>query len=507
MRALIFADNKYQQQRMGILRAPGAHRIATHLRNHYMEVEVIDFYLDWTIDELKTVVDAYLSKPTLFVGFSCSLMFDGTDNFKLIRDYIRATDPNVKIVIGGYGTTQKGFDGADFYLEGYSEYAILALVEHLKDITQPIKYDLDEYSNKVIYTKELYPVNKLTSLSIEYTPSDFIQANEVLSLETARGCIFKCKFCSFQLLGKSKLDYLRDADEIRNELLVNYNKYGTTHYIVTEDTFNDTDQKVDMLYNIVKSLPFKLKFMGYVRADLLAAKPHNIDKMIEMGFTSMHFGIETFNDVAGQTIGKGMPSAKLKETLVNLKEKYPEVYINGTFIVGLPGETEQDIRDTANWIKETKTIDFWTFNPLMIPKKNKLIYSSEFTDNYLMYGYSKLTQDEIDIAELNHPQLLYGSKIIPYMILWKNKVFDYFSAAKLSHELNQEANTQKKVDAWTTFAISSLGVSLVNTQQQTYGGINPLDQELVKTKTIEFVNNYKIDKILYLTSSKIGVII
>jgi lipoate synthase len=502
MQALIFADNKYQQHRMGILRAPGAHRIATHLRNHGLDTEVVDFYLDWTLDELKLVIDTYLSKPTLFVGFSCSLMFDGTDNFKNIRDYIRATNPDVKIVIGGYGTTQKGFDGADFYLEGYSEYAILALVEHLKDNTQPIKYDLDEYNNKVIYTKELYPVNKLTSLDIKYIPSDFIKHNEVLSLETARGCIFKCKFCSFQLLGKSKLDYLRDADEIRNEIVNNYTNYGTTHYIVTEDTFNDTDQKVDMLYNIAMSLPFKLKFMGYVRADLLAAKPHNIDKMVEMGFTSMHFGIETFNDHAGQIIGKGMPSAKLKETLVNLKKKYPEVYINGTFIVGLPGETEQDIQDTANWILDSKTIDFWTFNPLMIPKKNKLIYSSEFTDNYLMYGYSKMTQEEISIAEVNHPQLLYGSKIIPYMILWKNKLFDYFSAATLSHELNQQANMHKKVDAWTTFAISSLGVDLNKTQQQTYSGINPLDQELVKQKTQEFVAQYKFDKISLLKNTK-----
>lgn len=32
MQALIFADNKYQQQRMGILRALGAHRIATRLQ-------------------------------------------------------------------------------------------------------------------------------------------------------------------------------------------------------------------------------------------------------------------------------------------------------------------------------------------------------------------------------------------------------------------------------------------------------------------------------------------
>ena len=50
MHVLIFADNKYQTDRLGILRAPGAHRIATHLKYKNINAEVIDFYLDWTLD-------------------------------------------------------------------------------------------------------------------------------------------------------------------------------------------------------------------------------------------------------------------------------------------------------------------------------------------------------------------------------------------------------------------------------------------------------------------------
>ena len=62
MNVLIFADNKYQPQRLGILRAPGAHRIATHLRTLGLSTEVIDFYLDWTIDELKQIISTYKKK-------------------------------------------------------------------------------------------------------------------------------------------------------------------------------------------------------------------------------------------------------------------------------------------------------------------------------------------------------------------------------------------------------------------------------------------------------------
>ena len=68
--ALIFTDNQYQDQRLGILRSPGAHRIATHLRtNHNIQTEVVDFFLEWTLDEIKLVIDHQLTKPTLFIAF------------------------------------------------------------------------------------------------------------------------------------------------------------------------------------------------------------------------------------------------------------------------------------------------------------------------------------------------------------------------------------------------------------------------------------------------------
>lgn len=501
MNALIFADNKYQENRMGILRAPGAHRIATLLRSHNIDTEVIDFYLDWTQTELKQLIDSLVTQKTLFVGFSCSLMFDGISNFEFIRDYIKSKNTNTAIVVGGFHTTQKGFEGADWYVEGYGEGAVIALTEYLLGNSLEVKYELDEHNQKVIYTKDHYPVNKLQSMVTTYIPSDFIHRSEVLSMETARGCIFKCKFCSFQLLGKSKVDYLRDAEEIRTEFLTNYRLYGTTKYIITEDTFNDTDEKVSMLSDIVKSLPFKPEFMGYVRADLLVAKPHNLKKLIECGFTNMHFGIETFNEDASKIISKGMSSNKLKEALIKFKTDYPQIYTNGTFIVGLPGESAAEIRETAQWIIDSKALDFWTFNPLMIPKQHKLIYNSEFTNNYIMYGYSKMTTEEIDNATNKNEKLLFGTKMMPYMILWKNKNFDYFSAAMLAVEINQQANAFKKVDAWSSFAMSSLGMDLKEIQKCTYSGNNPLDQEHIVDETKYFVDTYKRRKLKFLTKN------
>ena len=97
--------------------------------------------------------------------------------------------------------------------------------------------------------------------------------------------------------------------------------------------------------------------------------------------------------------------------------------------------------------------------------------------------------------------LLYGSKIMPYMILWKNKFFNYFQAAKLSTEVNQLANAHKKIDAWSAFAMTGLGHNLEDLAQHTYSGTNPLNQELIAQQTTDFINNYKMQKIKHLVDT------
>ena len=39
---------------------------------------------------------------------------------------------------------------------------------------------------------------------MQYTPEDCLQTNDMLSMETARGCIFECSFCNFGLTEKKK---------------------------------------------------------------------------------------------------------------------------------------------------------------------------------------------------------------------------------------------------------------------------------------------------------------
>jgi len=490
---IIFADNKYQPIRHGVLRAPGAHRIATHLRKQGYKIEVFDFYLDWTLDELKKILDNRITDKTLFVGFSCSLMFEGVDNFSGIRDYIREKYPHVAITVGGNKTLHKGFIDADYYLEGVGEAATDALVRFLTGQDKELIYQTVN-GNKLLNGLTDYKLDSVKGINIAYQSDDYIGSDECLSLETARGCIFKCAFCDFPGIGKKKVDYLRDKQEVIEELIENYKRWGVTKYFIVEDTINDTEMKCNMLGEIGRELPFDITLMGYMRADLLVRRPETVQQLWDAGFRGMHFGIETFHPEAGKIIGKGMPAEKLKQGLTQIKNKFPGFHWTSTFIVGLPYESEEDVRKTVKWLIDSQVIDFWSFNPLMIPKVEPTIHHSYFTENYMMYGYKKMSAQDIEDARNTDKETSYGLKWWKHVMPWKNNHFNSSTAAKLASDINNMSNEHRKIDAWHAWALSALGDPLEDLVKMQYN--HSFNGELYERLTQEYIDDYKSKKLL-----------
>ena len=148
----------------------------------------------------------------------------------------------------------------------------------------------------------------------------------------------------------------------------------------SDDTYNDSSEKVEQLLKMYKTLPFELEFSAYARFDLMLSKPETIPMLMESGMRSVFFGIETFNHDSGKAIGKGMDPEKIKQGLVDLKKQYPELLISTGFIAGLPYDTEESLKETVNWL-ENSPVDSYSFQVLSLGK------NSEFGMNKEKYGY------------------------------------------------------------------------------------------------------------------------
>jgi radical SAM superfamily enzyme YgiQ (UPF0313 family) len=446
-------------------RSTGLYRLATLFRNNGNYVEVIDFFNYWAEEELTTlykkIIDSQNQIDFIGIGFSYVKL-----NFDLLIKFInkiKIDNPNCKIIAGGYGVlgNTSSFellsetDPVDLYFKGFIEGAYDDLEKYIKTgkfnpfVIEKVK--INEVEKNVVNCNKHYLVYNLSRLATNYDKRDNIKSNEALVLETCRGCMFKCKFCTYELIGKKKTDnYIREKEDLKQEIINNYNLWGTHKYIISDDTFNENPNKIDILYEISQEIDFKVNYWCLARVDLIKRFPESINKMISAGITSYFFGVETFNERSASCIGKGFSGDKLKNYLLDLKQKYPDIDMGAGLIVGLPYESLSDFEKNLDWCYSNKIFNSITLNSLFIPREGNLTETSIFSSDYKKYGYSEMSLEEIknvhenDIIEnlTNKPinwadTENYLKKYLP----WKNEHLNFIESSKYVESITEKVRS------------------------------------------------------------------
>lgn len=509
MHGIILTDNTFLAKNQGIGRGTGAHRIATHLRKHGFRIEVIDFILRWNLEQFQTLCKKITNKHTLFLAIGTNLFDDDTSLNDKLKWY-KSQYPQVKIILGGNNLMTRDIQHVDHRVEGYAEKSMLKLLEYLSGSCSidSVKWHPKWPMGTIIDSAKDYPLTAedTQDLRIEYLNSDFIKKNESLGLETARGCIFNCKFCTYPLIGKKKIDYIRDMKTIKQELINNHEQHGISNYIISEDTFNDTQQKLTAMAEVACALPFKLSLVAYLRFDLIMSYPDSYKLLKACGLRGAFFGIETFNREAGKLVGKGGDPIKIKENLLRWAENMPEVQTQCGHIAGLPLDDEETQWQTLEWYKKNK-IQKWNWNPLYIVNTEKNIHASEFSKNFKKYKLEIMSENEVNTEINNHEQFSHmkswsfyiNSTHINKIIFWKNQdnSMNYFKATRLANNLNLASKT-RLIGPWLMFMYSGLGYCFDDMQKWGYFDVDPHVPEIdIEHKTKQFVNGYIKQKLGY----------
>ena len=70
-------------------------------------------------------------------------------------------------------------------------------------------------------------------------------------MEWSRGCIFKCAFCTYPILGVRD-DHSRDENDLYEEMIENYERWGTKYYALADETVNDYHEKLERYAKVIK---------------------------------------------------------------------------------------------------------------------------------------------------------------------------------------------------------------------------------------------------------------
>lgn len=447
----------------------GPYKVASELRRSGFEVAVIHHLHIFEYEEIKEILTKLISSETLYVGFNSMFYMnmnnagiDANGNIKYhqkelgamlphgkhlnydLKTHIKTLNNKCKLVLGGPDAADYSYlNDYDYVVAGYADNSASNLANHLLKNTH-LDNSYKSVFGFIVVSDTVARGYEFNKIEMKYSDDDCILPGEVLVTEISRGCIFSCSFCAFPLNGKKKLEHIKHEEILKQEFIDNWKRFGVTRYLFSDDTFNDSREKIEMIYRISKSLPFQLEYWAYLRLDLLAAHIDTADMLVESGLRACFFGIETMNEKTASSVGKGGSREKLISTLVYLKDKYKDkIMIHGNFIFGLPHESVESMKQTCDFLLSDKSpLD--TYNVYPFSLKNITLstdFGSDIDKNYTKYGY------EIVSIEGNR-------------VFWKNEHIDYIQAVSMAKSINQLGHTHKKlkIDGRSVLSIAGLGL-------------------------------------------------
>ena len=496
--ALIFSDLAIQnlQRRVGVVRSQAPHRVATLLRENGHTIDVVDFINDFSLQEILQIIKIIVAHSPIFIGISSSLT-TVMPYWEEVKAQLKSLLPNVPIIVFGAVAVDSGYSDADYYIEGFSEEAMLVMTNYiLTGINPPIYCQLN--GKKIIDATKDYLVNtKKYSLSTKFVESDFVTDKDMIIIELSRGCIFSCSFCDHCLTGTKKGEHSRRIDDVVDELIYNYTRWGITKCFIGDPTFNDSDEKVDMLVEIANRLPFKLQALCFLRADLLMKKPTAIDKLVNAGIVAAHMGLESFNPKTTKSVNKGSDSELIKLYLAEIKQRHPSLFIFTTLIVGLPFDSIANQYSSMEWLMREKVVDSWWFAPLCIKKvTNNFEILSRIATDYKSYNYKVMTNEQVEKFKSKNEDVKRGARGKrgdANLVKWENDEMNFYQAIECCNDINKKSNQFSKLNPWSFFPASVVYKDLDwwLHQNESYNF-----DELVQ-KSEQYVGCYKKQKMLY----------
>ncbi len=255
---------------------------------------------------------------------------------------------------------------------------------------------------------------------LDFTKSKTTLPNGLKVLSTgisaSRGCPFKCVFCSEQILTGN--NYRSHSPEyVVAEMNYVHEKYGIKHINFYDSTFNINRDNVLKICDLILQSGIDFTFSIGARANLLDYEM--LKYLKKAGLVRLALAIESGNNKILKLIKKNQTT----EDLIKGYEMAARLGIptEGMAIMGNPGDNLKTMFQTANFIRQIKTIDISTLG-IAIPypgtelytmaKNNKhgLTLLSENWDQYHIYGSGVM-----EVNGYSPRQLVFLQKIL---IIW-----------------------------------------------------------------------------------------
>lgn len=196
------------------------------------------------------------------------------------------------------------------------------------------------------------------------------------SLVSSQGCPFNCKFCSFKMnpLGQKRDWSARSPASVLAEL----KEIDARVVAFVDDNFFADIKRVEEICDLIIEAKLNKFFLANARISV-ADRPDILKKMYRAGFRLLMIGLESAQDKSLKQLNKGFKTADVRKAFAVLRES--NMLTNGYFIVGLMGETEEEMLQIVPFAREIG-IDLISPNRLRYEKYSGLARLVDESDDY-----------------------------------------------------------------------------------------------------------------------------
>ena len=267
--------------------------------------------------------------------------------YKLTREKY----PHIKTVMGGGIFAEPlapGSPNLEFFLEktklyidkliiGEGEILLLNYLRGELPEDQRV-YTLNDIDGEILDVSTVM-VPELSDFELEKYPN--------LGAYASRSCPFQCNFCSEAIqwgpFRKKK------APQIVEELTQLYRKHSSQLVLMGDSLLNPI---ITDLAKEFEKTEISIYWDGYLRADKAACDVENTLLWRRGGFYRARLGLESGSPRILEAMGKKITVSQIKEAVSSLA--YAGIKTTTYWVIGYPGETEEDFQHTLQLIEELK---------------------------------------------------------------------------------------------------------------------------------------------------------